>query len=255
MDGIRTPSSFRSWAAALAGLTSLGVLLAAPAVAPAAPPANDNVASAQVLPGGGGSFAGTNVDATAQAGEPRAQDFLDRDRATVWYSWTAPSAAEVTIDACTGADFHMVLAVYAKAADPVPPFTNLTDVGAIGEGLGDGGCATEYGAVGILTPVAGRTYYIQITGWAGTPGEQSGYTLQLTPDATTPTPPDNPSPNTTPNKKKAKKKCKKAKKGMAAAAKCKKKTKKKKKRQRGRAGPGGAEIDLRCRSGAPADRR
>lgn len=226
MDRIRTPSSFRSRAATLAALASAGVLLATAGAASAAPPANDNVANAQVLPGGGGSFAGTNVDATAQAGEPRSKDFLNRDRATVWYSWTAPSGSELTIDACTGADFHMVMAVYRKTADPVPPFTNLTDLGAIGEDLGNAGCASEYGAAGVITPTAGQTYYIQIAGWAGTPGEQSAYTLQLSQEATTPTPPTNPPSNPTPAKKKAKKKkCKKkkAKKGVAAAAKCKKK--------------------------------
>jgi hypothetical protein len=213
-----------------AALAAIAALLIAVSSASAAAPANDGVANAQVIPAAGGSFAATNVDATAQAGEPHSVDFLERDRATIWYRWTAPSDGDVTFDACTGADFHMVMVGYTKDADPVPPFTNLTDIGSVGEDLAPtAGCDTENGAAAkIQAPSPGVTYYLQIAGFAGTPGSQSAFTLKVNQESVTPptTPPPLP-PAPTPKKKKkgaAKKKCKKAKKGVATSAKkkCKK---------------------------------
>jgi hypothetical protein len=57
-----------------------------------------------------------------------------RPASTVWYGWRAPSQpSPLTIDGCQGATYHMKLAVYRKLADPVPPFSNLEDHGAVGE--------------------------------------------------------------------------------------------------------------------------
>ncbi len=202
---------------------AFALVLVAASSASAAAPANDNVASAQTIPAAGGSFSATNVDATAEAGEPHSIDFLDRPRATIWYRWTPTSDGEVTFDACAGADFHMVMVLYDKIGEPVPPFTNLEDLGSIGEDLEPtAGCSNEYGAAGVFRPTPARTYYLQITGFAGTAGEQSAFTLKVSQAPGTVAPGAPPPPAPKKKKKGAKKKCKKAKKSVASAAKKKK---------------------------------
>jgi hypothetical protein len=202
----------------------------------AAAPANDNIANAVSIPTAGGTVSGTNEGATAEANEPRGVDFLSRPASTVWYVWTSPAQpAQLTIDACQGATYHMKLAVYEKTADPVPPFGNLADKGAVGEDPGpNAGCSGEYGAAGIITPDACSTYYIQISGFAATAppdGDRGPFVMTLSGGGTgscaTTTPPpvaQTPAPPVAKKKKKkgaSAKKCK-AKKGVASAAKKKK---------------------------------
>jgi lysophospholipase L1-like esterase len=93
---------------------ALGIVAAFPASALADPASNDDFANAQNLGNGStASASGTNLDATAEPGEP------DHNRipatASVWYRWTAPADGEVRIDAC-GSDFDTVLAVYTGSA-------------------------------------------------------------------------------------------------------------------------------------------
>jgi hypothetical protein len=216
--------------ASIAAISVAGALLTLTASAVAAAPANDNFANAQVLPSTSAvTVAGTNVGATAQSGEPHGKDFLSRDRSTVWYQWTAPSAADTSIDACA-TSVHLVLAVYTKDADPVPPFTNLSELGAIGEGTDPGGCATENGALGVLnSPSSGQTYYIQLAGWSGAAapdGDRASITLNLTQASSPPTTPPASTlapPSGNPAGKKSKKKCAKHAGASAAKKKCKKK--------------------------------
>jgi hypothetical protein len=67
--------------------------------AQAAPPANDNFASAQIVgPGLPVAAPGTNVEATAQAGEPAVAG--NAAISTVWYRWTAPAGGTTVIDLC-----------------------------------------------------------------------------------------------------------------------------------------------------------
>jgi hypothetical protein len=81
--------------------------------AQAAPPANDDFANATALTGEAGNQAGTNIEATAEPGEPDHAGWPAF--ASVWYSW-APSADGIaTLDTCT-ADFDTRLAVYTGAA-------------------------------------------------------------------------------------------------------------------------------------------
>jgi hypothetical protein len=207
---------------------TLGVL-AMTSTAFAATPANDNVANAQAIPTAGGTISGTNVGATAEAGEPRRVDFLDRSASTVWYRWTSPGQpAQLNVDGCQGANFHMKIGLYKKTADPVPPFTNLADWGAIGEDPTEPqSCPTEYGVAGYFTPDACSTYYIQVSGFAATAppdGDRGPFTLALSGGgsgacggASAPPPPP-----VTSKKKGGAKHCKKAKKGVASAAKRKK---------------------------------
>ena len=227
----------RRWPSALiAAVAAIIAVLAVTGSASAAAPANDNIANAQVIPTAGGTVSGTNVDATAESGEPRRVDFLDRPASTVWYEWTSPAQpAETDFDACD-AEFHLKLALYKKVGDPIPPFGNLEDLGAVGEDpLEDPSCSTEYGAHGFFTPAACTTYYVQISGFAATEppnGDRGPFGMTVSGGgsgacSTTP-PPDtgsSPPPASVPKKKKkgaSKKKCKKAKKGVASAAKKKK---------------------------------
>jgi hypothetical protein len=65
------------------------------------PPPNDAFANAEVVSGGmGASASGTNVDATAETGEPTTA--ATTARKSVWYEWTAPSDffSEPDISAC-----------------------------------------------------------------------------------------------------------------------------------------------------------
>jgi poly(3-hydroxybutyrate) depolymerase len=75
-----------------------------------APPANDDFANAIVLTGANVTRTGdTNVDATAEAGEPDPVAGA-HGGASVWYFWTAPSNDEVVID-LAGSDFDTILGV------------------------------------------------------------------------------------------------------------------------------------------------
>ena len=82
--------------------------VAFPVAVIAAPPSNDNFASAQTL---SGSFPivvrGTLAEATQEPGEPE-----DQYGASVWYAWTAPRTSKVTIDTCGGQSYAPITFVY-----------------------------------------------------------------------------------------------------------------------------------------------
>ena len=67
---------------------------AAPALA--APPPNDNFASAEAITGTTASLSGTTVQATLEAGEPN--HFAGNG--SVWYSWTPPQNMVVQLTSC-----------------------------------------------------------------------------------------------------------------------------------------------------------
>ncbi len=73
----------------VAGLTQAEAALAAPA--------NDNFANAAEL---SGATSGTTEDATVEPGEPDHSGTGRGAFASVWYSWTAPDAQRVVLDAC-----------------------------------------------------------------------------------------------------------------------------------------------------------
>jgi len=76
---------------------------------PATPPPNDDFANAFDLgTGATASASGTNLDATAEPGEPA--HWLAPE-ASVWYRWTAAADRKIQIETC-GSDFDTVLAVY-----------------------------------------------------------------------------------------------------------------------------------------------
>jgi hypothetical protein len=82
-------------------------------VAPPQAPPNDHFVDAIALAGFPVSAVGSNVAATAEAGEP-AHAFDPAD-ASVWWSWTAPATGRVQIDTY-GSGFDTVLGVYTGAA-------------------------------------------------------------------------------------------------------------------------------------------
>ena len=111
MQGLRLRDVKGMVFAAAIGL--VGLALAMPAGAWAAPPPNDNFGQAAELTGLPTSTTGTNVDATRQGPEP---DHLGFDfGASVWYEWTAPSAGHVAID-LEGSDYDSIVAVYTGSA-------------------------------------------------------------------------------------------------------------------------------------------
>jgi lysophospholipase L1-like esterase len=72
-------------------------------------PSNDNFASASPLSGLPAFATGTNAGATRQAGET--DHAGNAGGRSVWWTWTAPSAGEVSVDTCDS-DFDTLLAVY-----------------------------------------------------------------------------------------------------------------------------------------------
>ena len=93
--------------------------------APAAAPANDSFANAQLLTGASGSVTGSNVGATAEAGEP---DHAGTPAtSSVWYRWTAPSTTLLHLDT-SGSSFYAALAVYRGSS-----VNALTEVAARGQ--------------------------------------------------------------------------------------------------------------------------
>jgi hypothetical protein len=141
----------------------------------AAAPANDDVQSAQVItPVLESGFmeariTGTNGLATAQTDEPHRIASGGGDRSTVWYSWTPSYGhAGAFIQLC--ADFNPFLGIYTKNADPVPPFSNLTESFGFGSDNPSQACPDSVGGgygglVSLGDYDAGQTFYFQVGGW------------------------------------------------------------------------------------------
>ena len=72
-------------------------------------PLNDDFADAIALAGASGSALGSNVDATAQTGEPMHAGV--GGGSSVWWRWRAPQSGRATLSTF-GSDYDSVLAVY-----------------------------------------------------------------------------------------------------------------------------------------------
>lgn len=72
-------------------------------------PANDSFANAQVISGGGGNIAGSNISGTHEAGEPN--HAYNRGGASVWYKYTVPASGVVTVNT-NNSVFDTTIAVY-----------------------------------------------------------------------------------------------------------------------------------------------
>lgn len=127
---------------------------ALPASAAAAPPANDNLAAATALSGLPVSAApgATNVEATAEAGEPpHAGDPADN---SVWWQWSPSATGTVTIDTCESV-IDTVMAVYTGAT--------MAGIDATRVASSDDSCGT--GSRVSFRAVFGTTYRIAVDGY------------------------------------------------------------------------------------------
>ena len=130
-------------------------------------PANDSFAAATAIAGLPAAVSGTNVAATKEAAEPNHAGHAGGT--SVWYHWTAPKTASVTIDT-VGSAFDTLLAVYTGAA-----VGTLTLVAA-GDDLG---ASSQHSRVTFMA-IAGTVYRIAIDGKAGATGA-SKLTLSIPP--------------------------------------------------------------------------
>lgn len=114
------------------------------------PPVNDNQANATVITGFPASVVGTNVNATAEAGELTHAG--NTAGSSVWWSWTSPitGAVQVTTD---GSDFDTVLSVYESD----PGFSNIL----VGENDDDAAGLTS--SV-FFNAIQGTTYLFAVDG-------------------------------------------------------------------------------------------
>ena len=148
----------------------IGALLQLAAPAQAAPPSNDNFASAVDLGSAVPATAtGSNIDATVEAGEPLARNGSEAT-GTIWWRWTAPETARYRVDVCaTQPVFTATLGVFA--GDNVAALTNVS---AVGNGLTaaplaylGGKCANLDLPAMAFDAVAGTAYSIAVGGVGG----------------------------------------------------------------------------------------
>jgi len=112
----------------------------------------------QRIPIGGlsNSIAGSNVGATKETGEPNHAGTAGGK--SIWWTWTAPSALEVTISTA-GTGFPNALAVYTG--------TVVSNLAVVASDLGSGGPNTSRV---IFNAAAGTQYHIAVDGVAGASG-------------------------------------------------------------------------------------
>ena len=137
-----------------------------------AQPANDNFASAWVITGLTGSTNGNNSGATVEACETnQLNTFLpdgsveyinDPIGSSVWLVWTAPTNGTVQFDTF-GSDFDTVLAVWTTTNGLCG--SSLTNIIA----NDDNPTNAPQSSVGFAA-VAGKKYYIQVSGYSGAVG-------------------------------------------------------------------------------------
>ena len=122
---------------------------------PISPPTNDDFAAATPIDlAGPSTLAGSNIDATAEPGEP-AHGPVSGGR-SVWWSFVAPAFGRITLST-EGSSFDTMLASYSGSA--VNGLTTLTS----SDGAGNGSTVT-------FNVVPGRTYHVAVDGAGGAAG-------------------------------------------------------------------------------------
>lgn len=117
-------------------------------------PANDNLAGAILITGSSGTTTGTNVDATAETGEP------DSPTNSVWWKWVAPTSG-FTAFYTRGSSFDTVINIYSGG----PSMGSLV----LESGNDDytftppDGAGRTSATFPLVT--SGTTYYIQVYGY------------------------------------------------------------------------------------------
>lgn len=164
-DSLRTTNASR-WGTWWARISDIGspppsptpTISPTPPPTPPPAPANDNFANAQTISGCSGSVNGTNLGATRETGEPRHDPANNSGSASVWYQWTAPASASVTITTINS-DFDTLLGVYTGTA-----VNSLTACPSCRNDDID----TQQGNVQssvTFTAVSGTVYKIAVDGW------------------------------------------------------------------------------------------
>ena len=138
------------------------------------PPTNDNFAEAIELIGmPASSDVRSNVDATAEVGEPFQNDPVN----SIWWSWTAPSNSVVTVDTCGNeSNFDTVLSVFTG--------TTLNSLTVVAQN--DDACASLRSRVS-FNAIEGTTYYFSVDGYSNRVGATAIHINTGTP-VNTPTP-------------------------------------------------------------------
>lgn len=140
--------------------------------APGFVPANDHFAQAAVLQLADSSVSvtGTNIAATAEPGEP--DHDTEKAARSVWWRWTAPGSAPVTLTTM-GSNFDTVVGVYTGGN--VGSLTTIASNDDEDRGVVRTSKLT-------FNPVAGTTYAIAVDGWEASFGQIA---LTLTQSAAT----------------------------------------------------------------------
>lgn len=117
-------------------------------------PTNDDFADAEVITGLSGTVSGSNVDATAETGEPMEQN-SPNETLSVWWSWTCPTSADVQIEVDTdGSDFDTTLGIYqGGSVDALALIAANDDSGA--------GVTSRL----LFTASPGETYLLRVAGY------------------------------------------------------------------------------------------
>jgi subtilisin family serine protease len=119
-------------------------------------PLNDDLANAILLAGDSGSVIGSNLAATAQAGEPTHAGV--GGGSSVWWRWRAPQSGRATLSTF-GSDYDSVLAVYTG-----PGVRRLMEVASNNDSAGLLQSEVEFAAT------AGTLYRIAVDGSQGAEG-------------------------------------------------------------------------------------
>lgn len=161
---IQMRSPLRLLLGVLAATIALGSA-AGPALA--APPANDDFATAEALPGNRGAAIFDLTDATAQAGEPTN---AATDERTLWFTYTPTSSGFATFAFCD-------TELYPIAGANLSVFTGATLAGLSVDSESSGGCPGGQANASIVAMgvSAGTTYSVQLGSTAAT--ENVGGTL------------------------------------------------------------------------------
>ncbi len=130
-----------------------------------AQPANDLFASRKVITGTNVTVTGSSFGATLETGEPYHAGISGG--ASVWWTWTAPTAGTVTIST-SGSSFDTLLGVYSGAS-----ISTLTDVADNDDEDYEGGI---YTSKVVFDVAANQTCQIAVDGYWG---EEGNVRLQL----------------------------------------------------------------------------
>ena len=117
---------------------------------------NDDFVNAMVLTGSLPiTVAGSSLDATGEAGEPRTfNGGRDTSASAVWYRWTAPTTAVVSVESCDSGFDSQVGIFRGSTVDTLTPVQGL-----------DSDC--NNGRRAAFLTVAGTTYQIAVDGYFG----------------------------------------------------------------------------------------